>query len=157
MSIFGIGIEVFVINILIAIPVFFFFRWLLKKTKFSIKSRQLLSSIGTVIITPLIYVGLVLSFIFLISYYPSKEFDQQEWMDEPSERYEMSEDIIESELLIGKTKKEVEKMLGPSNDMEKDNWAYMLGFVPGIANIDPSVLLIFFENGKVVKVSQHKT
>ena len=72
-------------------------------------------------------------------------------MSKPSERYEMSQDIIESELLIGKTKKEVEKKLGPGKDMKENNKAYMLGFSPGIANIDPPVPLIYFENDRVVE------
>jgi len=35
--------------------------------------------------------------------------------------------------------------------------AYELGFVPGLFNIDPDVLDIYFENGKVVRVGQHRT
>ena len=78
MLIFGIGVEVFLINIVLAIPVFFLLRQLLRKAALSTKRRKSLSLIGTVILTPFIYVSLVLSVIFLISYYPSEEFDQQE-------------------------------------------------------------------------------
>lgn len=34
---------------------------------------------------------------------------------------------------------------------------YAFGFVPGMFNIGPDVLDIYFENGKVIKVEQHET
>ena len=35
--------------------------------------------------------------IFSISYYPSKDFDRQKWISDKEKRYELSEEIIESE------------------------------------------------------------
>ena len=70
----------------------------------------------------------------------------------------MSEDIIESKLLIGKTKQEIVELLGDDYYSYNENHiAYDLGFVPGLLNIDPDVLDIYFENGKVIKVDQHGT
>ena len=58
-------------------------------------------------------------------------------------------------MLIGKTKSEVRGLLGEEgNSMESDRWEYYLGFVPGIANIDPDYLEIEFKNGRVVSVVQ---
>ena len=70
----------------------------------------------------------------------------------------MSNDIIKSEILIGKTKEEVIELLGDDFYTYNENHiAYDLGFVPGLFNIDPDVLDIYFEKGKVIKVDQHET
>lgn len=70
----------------------------------------------------------------------------------------MSDNIIETELLIGKTKEEVIKLLGKNFYSYNENHiAFELGFVPRLFNIDPDVLDVFFKNGKVIKVDQHET
>ncbi|RYG19838.1 MAG: hypothetical protein EOO07_06040 [Chitinophagaceae bacterium] len=56
-------------------------------------------------------------------------------------------------MLIGKTAAEVESLLGPKeNTYKADYWQYYIGWFPGPA-IDPALLLIFFKDGKVVKVT----
>lgn len=70
-------------------------------------------------------------------------------------RYEMSKNLIESQMLIGKTKAEIKQLLGASNDPdENNNWNYYLGMKPGIISIDPDILEIEFKDGKAVKVWQ---
>lgn len=108
--------------------------------------------------SPIIYIGLIFLWIFSISYYPPNDFDAQEWKTNVEERYKMSEDIIESEMLIGKTKREITELLGQDFYSYRENHiAYELGFVPGLFNIDPDVLDIYFEDGIVTKVEQHET
>lgn len=63
----------------------------------------------------------------------------------------MTEDIIESEMLIGLTQEEVKQILGG------DGTYYYVGFVPGFIVIDPDVLSITYENGKVTNVRQYRT
>ena len=56
------------------------------------------------------------------------------------------------------TKKEISELLGQDFYSYNENHiAFELGFVPGLFNIDPDVLDIYFENGKVIKVKQHET
>jgi hypothetical protein len=90
-------------------------------------------------------------------YHPNDEFDKARWHTDKEKRYELSEDIIKSELLIGKSKAEVKQLLGDDYDGTEDDWHYYLGFVPSIGGIDPDVLDIYFEGGKVVRVGQHET
>jgi len=60
--------------------------------------------------------------------------------------------------LIGKTKDEVIELLGDDfYSYDENHIVYDLGFVPELLNIDPDVLDIYFENGKVVKVRQYGT
>jgi hypothetical protein len=153
------SIEVPFIILILAIPTYFLSKWILKRLNFgNKKNRKLIALIPTIFLTPIIYIGLIYLWIFSASYYPSNDFDKQEWEANVEERYKMSEDIIESKILIGKTKEEITKLLGQDFYSYNENHiAYELGFVPGLFNIDPDVLDIYFENGKVIKVEQHQT
>tara|TARA_R110000868_G_scaffold230864_1_gene484125 strand:+ start:226 stop:684 length:459 start_codon:yes stop_codon:yes gene_type:complete len=149
--------EVPIIVLLLAIPTYFICKWLLGKLKIGNQNnRKFLAIIPTIILIPIIYVGLIAIWIFSVSYYPDKVFDQNEWNSTVKERYEMSRDIIESNILIGKTKKEVTELLGHDFYSHGENHiSYELGHVPGLFNIDPDYMDIYFENGKVNKVEQH--
>ncbi|MEP0986548.1 hypothetical protein [Ekhidna sp.] len=159
MAFFGFSIEVFIINLVLVIPTFFLIRWLTNKIfKSNNKLRNIVPWIGTIVLVPIIYFSFVFIWIFSISYYPDRTFDKTTWEQKPYERYELTEDIIESELLIGLNKDEVTELLGNYDyTYDENHWAYGIGFVPGIMNIDPSVLDIYFENERVIKVSQHET
>ncbi len=69
----------------------------------------------------------------------------------------MSKDIINSKMLIGKTKSEVIELLGNDFSTYDDNHIiYDLGFVPGLLTIDPDILDIYFNEDKVIRVEQHE-
>jgi hypothetical protein len=150
--------EVPVIVLILAIPTYFICKWLKTRLKVGNKrNRKFLAIIPTVILSPIIYVGLVMIWIFSISYYPTSDFDKNEWNSNVEERFKMSEDIIESEILIDKTREEVIEILG--NNFITNNESkitYELGHVPGLFNIDPDYLDIKLENGKVISVKQYE-
>ena len=157
-TIFGVSIEVYFILIFLGVPTFIIWRWILKKFIKNNKSRKIATWIATIFLTPMIYAGLIALLIILINYYPSHKFDKIKWFVEKEKRYEMSEDIINSRMLIGRTKVEVQQILGyEGNTNQSDDWYYDLGFKPGLFNIDPDVLEVEFKFGKVVKVGQHET
>lgn len=155
---FGISIEVYLILIILGVPTFFFWRWLLKKFIKSNNIRKIVSWAATILVTPIIYVGIILIWFISLSYHPTHAFNHQKWISDKEQRYELSDDIIDSNMLLGKTKAEVLLLLGEEGNAEaSDNWSYYLGFKPGFANIDPYFLSIEFENGKVVRVGQHES
>lgn len=146
--------DVLLINILISIPVFIGL-WLLLKKK---HHRLSLTFTGTLVITPIVYVLIISAWVFFDSYYPTKSFNQISWKSDPMTRYEMTQDLIQSELLIGKSKTEIESILGEqSSNFEKDHWRYEIGYVPSLLNIDPSMLDIYFVDDIVVKVDERKS
>jgi hypothetical protein len=154
----GVSIEVYLIILILAIPTFFIWRWIFKKNIDDKKKRNIAALATTIITTPLIYFVIIMLWIFSISYYPSNDFDRQKWLNDKEKRYELSENIIESKLLIGKTKMEVKQILGDEeNGDNSDLWNYYLGFKPQLFGIDPDVLDIEFKNGKVIRVGQHET
>ena len=153
--------EVPIIILILAIPIYFFSKWFLKSFNLgNNKNRKYLAIIPVIFLSPLLYVvSIVMIGLFSILYYPkTTSFDKQKWDENKEERYKMSKNIIRSEMLIGKTKDEVIELLGDDfSTYDENHIAYELGFVPELFNIDPDVLDIYFENGKVVRVSQHNT
>lgn len=154
----GIGIEVYAILIILAIPIYLFWLRLLRNVIIQEKRKKFIVLIITVITIPIIYVVIIFSLLTGIYYYPDRDFDKEQWFNNKEKRYELSHDIIESRMLIGKTKNEVQQILGNeySSDGE-DHWMYELGFRPQLSAIDPDVLDVIFINGKVVRVGQHET
>jgi len=78
---------------------------------------------------------------------------------EPDTRYELTKDLIDSEILIGKTKAAIIAILGTDigNETDEDLWYYDIGLVSSTGNIDPDILEISFKNGKVILVTQRST
>ena len=153
------SIEVPIIILILAIPTYFLSKWVLKKMKLgNNKNRKFIAIISALILSPIIYAGVIYLWMFSVSYYPSNDFNKQKWEANTEERYKMSENIIESKMLIGKTKEEITDLLGQDfYSYDEKHIAFELGFVPGLFNIDIDVLDIYFENGKVTKVEQHRT
>ena len=69
-------------------------------------------------------------------------------------RYELSEHLIESKMLIGKTKSQVSQLLSEEeNTVDEDRWDYYLGYKPGFSKC-PDMLSVHFKNNKVIYVNQ---
>lgn len=154
-EIFGLSIEVYFILSILGIPVFYIWRWILKKMIKEVRARQVTTWVVTLISTPIIYIGVFLVIFFAINYFPHRSFNKTAWLSDKEKRYEFSTEIINSKMLIGKTKAEVKDILGDDgNTDESDEWGYDIGYLPEIGNIDPSVLIIDFQNGKVTDVRQ---
>ena len=148
--------EVPIIILILAIPTYIFCKWIIGKLKIgNAQNRKFIAIIPTAILSPIVYVGIIMIWIFSVSYYSSSEFDQNKWNTNVEERYKFSRDIIESEILIGKTRSEAIQILGPDFSTNNESRiTYILGNVPGLFNIDPDYLEIQIENEIVVLVSQ---
>ena len=152
------GIEVPIILFLLAVPIFFFWRWFFRKRKFTGGKFAVSVLLATFISAPIVYAAAIIVWLTWISYYPSREFDKVRWERDFEKRYELSLDLIENKKLIGKTKFEIIELLGQEeNTVESDTWQYYLGTKPSLMLIDPDVLVIEFNDGKAVKVFQRGT
>lgn len=121
------------------------------------KTRKIVILGSTIIGTPVLYVTIIWSIFVLATYYPKHEFDSEKWKNEKRIRYELTNDLITSELLLGKSKKEVEQLLGETSKFERNEWVYDVGFIPGMFNIDIDIIEISFKNNKVTNVKQRST
>ena len=129
-------------------------------------SKKWLNIILAILITPILYFYLwyPISTIFL-PYHHHKQFNSSEWSEKPGLRYEMIDNMIETDFLTGKSKEDVSKLLGKVqwlswNDTNKDFdpnvWNYGLGLIPGAFEDIKEDVEITFKNNKVtlVKLSQ---
>jgi hypothetical protein len=155
-EVFGVSIEVYFILLVLGVTTYFFWRWLFKKFISDDKSRKVATLTATIFFTPLIYLATVMLWIMNMEYYPAADFDKQKWQKEIEKRYELTDDLIDNEVLIGKTMQQVQKLLGDDyQESGKDRWSYYLGTKLGLFGIDPDYLDIDFKNGRVVHVAQH--
>ena len=106
-------------------------------------------------------IGFIFFIAFVLStsliYQFEERFDQERWQTQPGMRYKMADDIIEKQLLIGKTKREVIDMLGASyatTSLGKDVLVYRLGRPPSFSESKSEQLLVVFEDQKAIKVSR---
>lgn len=121
--------------------------------------------VGSLLLSPILYVGLVAGIYFASIQYPSRTFTPEAWKTYgervehgdyvPSDRYQFSRDLIQSKLLIGKSRQEVVELLGPGRET-RNVLIYDLGFVPG-HGFDPDFLEVYFENDIVVMVEQRRS
>lgn len=101
-----------------------------------------------------------LSIATLISCKYNLTFDEVYWKKYPNKRYRMSEDLVESKLLIGKSKKEVIDILTSNckgcSDFG-DSWIYYTKIEKGWLDAEIEILGIKFRDNKVMEVSIKRT
>ena len=154
-------IFIFVIIQLFLIPAYnSFYLWLF--TKYKIKYVKVLTIFSN-IITPIILTILFINFGYniILQLIRSKDFDSVVWKENINERYKMLNDLKENKI-IGITKEEVLKMLGPSdgecgyltnelNICYLTNDPYYSGF------LDHSELVIRFNENLIVVSVSHES
>jgi len=156
--IFGLSIDVYFILLIIAIPTFLFWRWLLKKYITVDRTRKIATWSATIIGTPIIYVGLIMLFMLGMSYTPSRDFDKSQWLTDREGRFQMAGDIVSSKMLISKDTTEVKQILGDPTWRQPTiaTWTYDIGMGGGGLGFMFHNLVIKFDKGKVVAVIHGK-
>lgn len=149
---------------IIMMLIVFILVWLFVNT---IDKRKWLSFLISLVLTPIVYFYLFYPMLNIFSnYHHQKHFNSEAWKEKPALRYEMTNEMINENLVIGKTKKEVETLLGLSEWMgwdvaikgnSKDKWHYNLGFKPGAFNTMQESVELVFANDSVKTVTQHQT
>ncbi|MBV7270327.1 hypothetical protein [Winogradskyella luteola] len=125
----------------------------------TVDRRKWLTGLISLILTPFVYFYMFYPFVNIVSnYHHQKYFDAEAWIEKPALRYEMIDDIIESDTLIGTSRKKIAHTLGMYewlswDDTKKghdtDRWNYGLGIEPGAFNHEKECVEITFENDKV--------
>lgn len=148
---------------IVFLSIIFILVWLFANT---IDKRKWLSFLISLIFTPIVYFYLFYPLINIFcSYHHEKHFNIDDWKTKPSLRYEMSNEIREKNIFLGKTKKDIESVLGKSewygwddsikaNSQEK--WNYNLGYKPGAFNMKQECLELIFKNNLVISIKQYQ-
>lgn len=148
---------VVIFNLTIFVLVFLFVK--------TIDNRKWLSVLVSLVLTPLVYFYVFYPILNIFSsYHHQKYFNSEVWIEKPGLRFEMTENILKSDTLIGKTKPEIEKLLGTYewlswNDTIKNHdenlWNYALGLKPGALNNKKECMTIVFKDDKVSDIETY--
>lgn len=132
----------------------------------TIDKRKWLTFLVSLVISPFVYFYMVYPMINIFSnYHHKKYFTAELWREQPELRYEISDDLIDTELLIGKTKTDITELLGTYewlgwNEALKNHdsniWNYNLGIEPGAFNTKKECIEIVFSNNKVSAITPFK-
>ncbi|WP_299227864.1 hypothetical protein [uncultured Psychroserpens sp.] len=132
----------------------------------TIDKRKWLTILVSLLITPIVYFYAAYPMINIFTnYHHQKHFVSETWKEKPTLRYELSDDMIQSKALIGKSKVEVEALLGAYewltwNDSKKNHdtnkWNYSLGIEPGAFNTNKECIEIVFKDDYAVAINPYK-
>jgi hypothetical protein len=152
------SIEVYIINLVIGIMTFFILRWTLRKIVKADKLRIGLTWVGTIILTPTIYVGLITVFFSILFHQPTRDFDRDKWFADKEKRYEMRDDIVESGILNKKNRREIIDLIGrPDIGTDSTNiWNYDLGTSGAGFGWQFNTLIVTFDNDRVTSVEKRE-
>ena len=128
----------------------------------TIDKRKWLVFIIAGVLTPIVYFYLFYPFVNIFSaYHHQKYFNSEKWIEEPALRYEMIDNMVASDTLIGFNKNEVENQLGKAewlswNDSLKahddNHWNYGMGIEPGAFNDNKESVEVIFAEDKVIEL-----
>ena len=106
--------------------------------------------ITSVIVSPIVFVGIIMIWFLVSTSVEKKEFNKSTWIENPDYRYELVDDLIDSNKLIGLTLEEIRGLLGEADYIHDTVSGYNIGYSNEIfMNLDPDWLEIEFESGKV--------
>lgn len=110
----------------------------------------LLPLVGTVVVTPL----LLWAGIKLMTYYPDQEFDAERWRNKPRKRYELTNNLVESKRLVGQTRTDVLRQLGPPefSPATGDTVGWNAGIPPRFIVGCQQHFVAYFRNDRCVRV-----
>lgn len=135
------------VTLIVSSVVYFFFR---KKNANSSPIKNPFYWIISFIASPIVFVGVIMIWFFISTSVEKKEFNKSSWIDNPDYRYELVDDLIVNNKLIGLTHKEVNNLLGEADYVHESITGYNIGYSNEVfMNLDPDWLEIEFESGKV--------
>ena len=146
--------EVPIIVLILAIIVYFILRKLLRNRIKDSKHRNIAAVIGAIFLAPIFYLILVIAFFSYLFYEPQSDFNRQKWFADKESRAEMRDDIVESEMLTNKDKKQVIELIGKPDFDSLNIWKYNLGMSSAGLGVQFNSLELRFKNEKVSEVKK---
>ncbi len=133
-------------GVLVFSGVFFLFKKHSSKRPFRNPSYWITS----LLISPIIYAGIIFIWLLWSSSFTRKEFNKKEWENNRDSRYELVDDLVNNQKLIGLTMNEVKSILGEPDGEFDSTITYYIGYSPQyFLNSDPDWLELETKNQKV--------
>lgn len=102
-------------QLILLVPSYYFYRWILRRTvtkNVGFYSNLLVVSVPII----LVFVFIQINNRYIEPWIRSDKFDSSAWQNDNEGRYRMVKELIESNILNGKTKDEVYFLLGKGNE-----------------------------------------
>ncbi|TXE06572.1 hypothetical protein ES711_13790 [Gelidibacter salicanalis] len=132
----------------------------------TIDKRQWITIPLSLILTPFIYFYAFYPLINIFSsYHHEKYFDSEVWHKNPSFRYEMYDNITDTDTLVGVSKPQIKELLGTyewltwddaKKGHDENRWNYGLGILPGAFNSKSEAMEVVFTNDTVSQINTYK-
>ncbi|WP_179346610.1 hypothetical protein [Winogradskyella ursingii] len=132
----------------------------------TVDKRKWLTALISLVLTPFVYFYVFYPFVNIVSnYHHQKYFNSETWKEQPSLRYEMIDNTIESDTLIGMSKEQIKNQLGQyewlswnpfTNSHDNKKWNYALGIEPGAFNSEKECVELTFKNDIVVQLKHYQ-
>ena len=147
-----------IFHVVLAIPVFVILYSIINRFRKTITFKLSMASFGTLILTPLLYSALLQLFFAVISGVSKRKFNKESWLNEPSKRYEMVDNLIKKKILIGKDSNQIKEILGTTSSRSDSNnyWLYNMGMGTAFLGFAFHNLEVEFSGSRVVNVRHHK-
>ncbi len=151
----------YLVYIVTAFLLFLIIRKIIRRIFPNLKSaKSVISGIAAIGLAPITAKLIFILFfnIILFEYHPNRKFKSDSWKENIEDRHQMSDDLIENQILINKTKKQIATDLGLPNgniQIETDtlsNWRYNMGSRGWGLGWKFYYLNIEFENNKSKRV-----
>ncbi|MGB3464460.1 MAG: hypothetical protein WBA74_04290 [Cyclobacteriaceae bacterium] len=143
----------FTIQLLLAVLLFFPLKYLIGKWIKSKLYKNTISIISALALSPLVFRGVFVLYLLMNQFEFNENFSKENWIEYPSERHKMAENIIETNMLIGEHKKQVSSILGDPDVSRGENiWNYNLGYSGRGLSSRYMVLLLNFKEDTVQSV-----
>ena len=150
--------------IIMSIMIIIFYLGIFKFLKNRIKNTILkifMSSIISIVFGILFYIISFVGLIYFLTREKSREFNKEDWsisnnINNKLSKYEMIDDLIDSEILLNKDSTKVKNILGIPDfkNSQQKSWTYNAGTGGGFGFVD-HYLEIYFHDNKVIRV-EHK-
>ena len=136
----------FVVIIIVCSTLFFLFK---RKDSILNPFKNPYYWITSFIAIPIVIAGTIAIWYLVATTYQKKEFHKITWNENKEYRYELVDDLIESNKLIGLTQEEIINLLGEADYNEDLVYGYYIGYSKAyFLNLDPDWLEIEFVNNK---------
>lgn len=140
-------------TILIILLLVYLIKLIMNKIGF-FKERKILKVTAIFFSTISIYLVIAYVTFSYISNGPDIDFDKKLWMENREIQYQMVDDLVESNILVGKTEYIVKGIIGEPTQIsvEKNKWRYEITGRTW-SEFTLITLELNFENGKVISAS----
>ena len=150
--------------IIMSIMIIIFYLGIFKFLKNRIKNtilRIFMNSIISIVFGILFYIISFVGLIYFLTREKSREFNKEDWsisnnINNKLSKYEMIDDLIDSEILLNKDSTKVKNILGIPDfrNSQQKSWTYEAGTGGGFGFVD-HFLEIYYKKNKVQKI-EHK-